>query len=703
MQSLSLQWKITLAAAIGLFLLTSSLIGFSIFSSLDNQAVVQKKMSDSVIHQTQARLISEAKNQSKQIQKYLDEAIYRAEMLTESALFFRQSAEDTFMDSSDLRQSLSDMLKRPVEKYENIYGTYSVYKQDSLDGEDFNYHNAEYVSSNEVGRFAPYWFKSSSNEAKKRIFTEKELNGDGNYWFTCSLTENRLCIVDPFYYEGNGVRKLITSITLPLITEDETVGILGIDLDIDRLSYLVDEADKAIFEGNGAIYVVNRKGNIILSDQKNISFGDSLASLHSALSVLPTWLNQDKAQLLWSDNQDKLFVFVPIKLKTEYWGIIIEVDRTSVFTEVDELESVLIENGNEFLFMQVGAGLGLTFLVLTALWFATRQIVKPISVVAERLKDIASGEGDLTQRLVIQSKDEVGQLAHWFNAFLEKLQFTIKDVAQSSDELSNVAARSSVIASESKEGSDVQFKEVDMVATAVEELTQTASLVVDHSTLAADAAKQAESASKQGKELILTTESVIQSLVANMEKAVPVAQELESNSINITTILSVIEGISEQTNLLALNAAIEAARAGEQGRGFAVVADEVRQLASRTGDSVDEIRTVIEQLQSGTKSVVSAVTEGNTIALDGASTIKLSVESLQQISDAVVTIQDMNMQIVRAAEEQQAVSNEVNQSVSNIRDTSQKMLEQANLGEEVGLELSSLSTQQKELMSQFKV
>ena len=134
-----------------------------------------------------------------------------------------------------------------------------------------------------------------------------------------------------------------------------------------------------------------------------------------------------------------------------------------------------------------------------------------------------------------------------------------------------------------------------------------------------------------------------------------------------------------------------------------MVADEVRQLASRTGDSVDEIRTVIEQLQSGAKSVVSAITEGNTIALEGASTIKLSVESLQQISDAVVTIQDMNMQIVRAAEEQQAVSNEVNQSISNIRDSSQKMLDQANSGEAVGLELSSLSTQQKQLMSQFKV
>ena len=711
MQSLSLQWKITIAAAIGLITLASSLIGFSIYSSIENQVVVQKQTSDSVIKQTQTLLMAEAKNQSKQIQTYLDEAIYRAEMLAESALFFQQSAEDTFMDSGDLRQSLSDMMKRPVQKYPNIYGAYSVYQPDMLDGEDFNYHDAGYASSNKIGRFAPYWFKSATKEAEMRVFTEKELSntereasGDAsNYWFTCSLKESHLCIIDPYYYENNGVTTLISSITTPLIKEGQTIGIIGIDLDIGRLSDLVTQADNAIFNGDGAIYVVNGKGKLILSDQKNTSFGQSLDSHNNTLSMVPSWVSAGNSQLIWSDNKNKLFVFVPINLKTQRWGVIIEVDRETVFADVNKLDRLLIEHGSESLLMQGMVGLVLTVLVLTALWFATKQIVKPISLVALRLKDIASGEGDLTQRLAVQSKDEVGQLAHWFNAFLEKLQLTIKDVAQSSDELSNVAARSSSIASQSKEGSDVQFREVDMVATAVEELTQTASLVVDHSTLAADAAKQAESASNEGKELILTTESVIQSLVSNMEKSVPVAQELECNSSNITAILSVIEGISEQTNLLALNAAIEAARAGEQGRGFAVVADEVRQLARRTGDSVDEIRIVIEKLQSGTKSVVTAITEGNTIALDGASTIKLSVESLQKISAAVVTIQDMNMQIVRAAEEQQAVSNEVNQSVSNIRDSSHKMLEQANSGEAVGLELSSLSTQQKQLMSQFKV
>ena len=126
MQSLSLQWKITIAAAIGLITLASSLISFSIYSSIENQVVVQKQTSDSVIKQTQTLLMAEAKNQSKQIQTYLDEAIYRAEMLAESALFFQQSAEDTFMDSGDLRQSLSDMMKRPVQKYPNIYGAYSV-------------------------------------------------------------------------------------------------------------------------------------------------------------------------------------------------------------------------------------------------------------------------------------------------------------------------------------------------------------------------------------------------------------------------------------------------------------------------------------------------------------------------------------------------------------------------------------------------
>jgi len=188
-----------------------------------------------------------------------------------------------------------------------------------------------------------------------------------------------------------------------------------------------------------------------------------------------------------------------------------------------------------------------------------------------------------------------------------------------------------------------------------------------------------------------------------MSEAVPVVEELAQNNANITEILEVIEGISEQTNLLALNAAIEAARAGEQGRGFAVVADEVRNLASRTQDSVGEIRLVIEKVQKGTRDVVAAIQDGNQLANGTAHQVQNAVTELSQVFEAIASINDMNSQIVKAAEEQQTVSAEVNQSVANIRDLSAQILEQAGESETVGAQISELSQRQQQLVSQFKV
>ena len=286
---------------------------------------------------------------------------------------------------------------------------------------------------------------------------------------------------------------------------------------------------------------------------------------------------------------------------------------------------------------------------------------------------------------------------------MEKLQNTISQVVDTTHEVASTTEQAKTAAVHTRSSSESQFKEVDLVATACEEMTQTAGLVVQKAEVAVNAAGEANEAANSGKQVIERSEQEMIKLVERMTSAVPVVEELAKNNANITDILTVIEGISEQTNLLALNAAIEAARAGEQGRGFAVVADEVRNLASRTQDSVGEIRDVIEKVQRGTQDVVDAIQQGNNLANDSAGQVKQAVEQLNHIFESIAAINDMNSQIVRAAEEQQAVSGEVNQSVTNIRDLSAQILEQAGESEAVGEQIGTLSSKQQHLVNQFKV
>ncbi|MEZ9425857.1 methyl-accepting chemotaxis protein, partial [Vibrio lentus] len=383
--------------------------------------------------------------------------------------------------------------------------------------------------------------------------------------------------------------------------------------------------------------------------------------------------------------------------------VLFEIPRESVVADASRLDSIISAKLSEGIQTEVIAGIIFIVFGLAIIAFASLSIVRPIRQVVERLNDIASGEGDLTQRLEVKSQDEIGQLSKGFNQFLDKLQHTIKEVIQTTEQVANTTSQAKSSASSTRESSESQFKEVDLVATAAEEMTQTSGLVVQNAEIAVDAACEANRSAQQGQEVIELSAGEMRKLVDRMSSAVPIVEELAKNNGNITEILSVIEGISEQTNLLALNAAIEAARAGEQGRGFAVVADEVRNLASRTQSSVGEIRAVIDKVHAGTQDVVEAIQEGNILANDTALHVQKAVEDLGSIFTSIEAISDMNSQIVRAAEEQQSVSGEVNQSVVNIRDLSAKILEQAAASEQVGSEIDQLSQQQKKLVNQFKV
>ncbi|MFI7856922.1 MULTISPECIES: methyl-accepting chemotaxis protein [Pseudomonas] len=248
-----------------------------------------------------------------------------------------------------------------------------------------------------------------------------------------------------------------------------------------------------------------------------------------------------------------------------------------------------------------------------------------------------------------------------------------------------------------------QQREIEQVATAANEMSATAQDVAHNAAQAAQAARGADQASREGLQLIASTRQSIDQLAIGMDQAMDEARALEQRSEQIGTVLEVIRAIAEQTNLLALNAAIEAARAGEAGRGFAVVADEVRSLAQRTQVSVEEIRQVIEGLQQGTQDVVGAMHAGQRQAQASATGMEQALPALQRIGEAVAVISDMNLQIASAAEEQSAVAEEVNRNVAGIRDVTESLSGQADESARISQDLNRLANQQQALMEQFRV
>jgi methyl-accepting chemotaxis protein len=382
---------------------------------------------------------------------------------------------------------------------------------------------------------------------------------------------------------------------------------------------------------------------------------------------------------------------------------LLDVPEKVLVSRAEALKQQLDESNTTGTLMELGLGVLAALIGLLLVWLMARSVTRPILGVAHMLEDIASGEGDLTRRLAYDKQDELGQLAGWFNRFLDKLQPIIAEVKRSVQDARSTADQSSAIATQTSAGMEQQYRQVDQVATASHEMSATAQDVARSAAQAAHAARDADQATRDGLTVIGRTTASIDNLAADMSAAMVQVEGLAANSEKIGSVLEVIRAIAEQTNLLALNAAIEAARAGEAGRGFAVVADEVRNLARRTQESVEETRLVIEQLQSGTQEVVGSMNNSHRQAQGSVEQVGQAVTALRQIGDAVTVINDMNMQIASAAEEQSAVAEEINNNVATIRDVTESLSGQANESARVSQSLNSLANQQQSLMDQFRV
>ncbi|MDH5423683.1 MAG: methyl-accepting chemotaxis protein [Gammaproteobacteria bacterium] len=333
----------------------------------------------------------------------------------------------------------------------------------------------------------------------------------------------------------------------------------------------------------------------------------------------------------------------------------------------------------------------------------TRMISKPICDVVVALNDIAAGDGDLTQRLNEDGANEIARLGKAFNKFVTKIQKVIMDVAESTETLSLSADEMSSIAQSTRMSVDQQKSGIEQVAAAINQMSASVQEVATNTSDAAHSAMEADDQVKQINIIVDDTIKSVSKLASEVEQIGSVINELQNQTQNIDTVLDVIKGIAEQTNLLALNAAIEAARAGEQGRGFAVVADEVRTLASRTQESTREIQGIIESLQSGANSAVGAMQSGRD---EAEVTLKKAAEagsSLVNITRAIESISSMNTQIASSAQEQSAVANEINQNISSISVQADHSAEGVTQSQSVSGKLSTLSNHLHSLVTQFKV
>jgi len=373
-----------------------------------------------------------------------------------------------------------------------------------------------------------------------------------------------------------------------------------------------------------------------------------------------------------------------------------EQDAAAFTAEIDARSSSATKM--ETLILVIGIIISAAFVIMVP-----PLLVRPINAIRQSLHDISQGNGDLTARIRLDQTDELGQLVQNFNGFMDKLQNLIKQIQSTAVNVADDTAKLQDNARTSKEAIDHQGDALTMVATAVTEMASAIQEVARNTTETADEAKKANVRSEDGQRIVHQTITQIQQLSSQVQSAASVITHVEEEAGKVTSVIDVIRGIAEQTNLLALNAAIEAARAGEQGRGFAVVADEVRTLASRTQESTQDIQTMLQRLQQGVKEAVTAMNTSCDSARTTVETTEGAGKTLDEIKDAVSNITRMAIQIAAAAEEQSEVTEDINRNLEQINHYSDETATLANSTLESSGSLAALTTSLSHSVRSFRV
>lgn len=474
----------------------------------------------------------------------------------------------------------------------------------------------------------------------------------------------------------------ISIITANLIGENKALlGVTFFELSLDFLSNIVD--DTKIADESGKIFIVSNSGTIIAHTDEQL-IGQSISAISPDLTI-----SDEEKEYNINDINYKVG-FIP--LKTVDWQIGYYIDQDDAYSDIADMRNFSL------LFM------GIAFvLILICSAVVIQILMKPLTILGNAIDDVATGEADLTQRLSTHTDQEFAQLANGFNQFIERLQKQMLANKEVAHQVESIAHETSEHAIEANNSMLEQKRELDQLVTAMQELTSTSAEVASHAQNASSSTELALHATKEGNETVDNTARSIRHLSTQIEGAVEKTKALAKSTNEIESILGVIDDISEQTNLLALNAAIEAARAGEQGRGFAVVADEVRTLAQRTQNATQEIQAMIGDLQTNARNVVDIMDQSQTDVANSVDAGDKSNHALQEISTAVTEATSLITQIASAAEQQSLVSEEVNRNTVTISEFADKVVNVMDASNHKTNEQLELVENQHALIDEFKL
>ncbi|AUY09449.1 methyl-accepting chemotaxis protein [Aeromonas sp. ASNIH2] len=507
------------------------------------------------------------------------------------------------------------------------------------------------------------------------------LNHEQDNWFY-DYTKSRQDLMLSIFRESNGEVKLFVN-----FQQLDGRGLAGLAKSLDSMVSML--ANFRIGD-SGFVFMTDGSGKVKLhSDAARID-RDNLTQLASGSST--NLLNKQPFAATHAEVDGQPVILASSYIPLLDWYLVAQVPEAEIYAELDRarLHMVLVS-------LAIAVGMGLLGVLLAG------SVSRPLNELARLFRELGSDDGDLTHRLKVDGRDELAQVATGFNNFVAKIHGSIEQVASNSRQLAATANEVAAKAQLTQHNCTAQRDRTVQVATAIHEMGATVSEIAGNASLAADVAKQANEQADAGAQVVAQARHGIVGLSGEIEQVAGVIESLASQTDSIGSILDTIRSISEQTNLLALNAAIEAARAGEQGRGFAVVADEVRNLASRSAASTAEIQGMINSLQEQSARAVSAMAQGRNQSLRVVTQADEANGALDQITGHITQISDMNIQVATATEEQSSVVGEINRNVEDINQLTMETADIAHQLTESSRSLQQLSGELDKLVGNFRL